>query len=138
VHNEPGISNTRGTISMAKLGPASNDPADIEAAKNSATDQWFFNEGDNSGGPAALDTQNGGFTVFGTIKNAGGLAVMDALVALTRKDLTSQTDNGPTAAMDEAPVLNAGATHDTLHPLTDLAIVRRIAILNKVVAFPTT
>ena len=34
------------------------------------------------------------------------------------------------------PALNAGATHDTLHPLTDLAIIRRIAVLNKVVAFP--
>lgn len=137
VQNEFHNSNVRGTISMAKLGPASNDPADVEAAKNSATDQWFFNEQDNSHNSASLDTQNGGFTAFGTIKNASGLAVMDAIGALATKDLTSPSDTtGPTAAMDDAPVLNPSATHNSLAPLTDLAIVRRIAILNKVVAFP--
>ncbi len=69
VRNEFGIPNTRGTIAMAKVG---GDP-------NSATDQWFFNEADNR---ANLDNQNGGFTVFGTIANAAGLAVMDQISAL--------------------------------------------------------
>lgn len=60
--NEFGISNTYGTISMAKLG---GDP-------DSATSQWFVSLGDNS---QNLDNQNGGFTVFGrvtksTISNA--------------------------------------------------------------------
>ncbi len=49
--NEPGISNTAGTISMAKLG---GDP-------DSATSQFFISNGANS---ANLDYQNGGFTVF--------------------------------------------------------------------------
>jgi peptidyl-prolyl cis-trans isomerase A (cyclophilin A) len=50
--NEFGISNTPGTISMAKAG---GDP-------NSATSQWFVSLGANSDN---LDSQNGGFTVFG-------------------------------------------------------------------------
>lgn len=50
--NEFGVSNTLGTISMAKLG---GDP-------NSATSQWFVSLGANSD---ILDPQNGGFTVFG-------------------------------------------------------------------------
>jgi cyclophilin family peptidyl-prolyl cis-trans isomerase len=48
------ISNSVGTLAMAKSG---TDP-------NSASDQWFFNLGNNS---AALDFQNGGFTVFGRV-----------------------------------------------------------------------
>jgi len=52
VVNEFGISNTLGTISMAKVA---GDP-------DSATSQWFVSLGENSD---ILDPQNGGFTVFG-------------------------------------------------------------------------
>jgi peptidyl-prolyl cis-trans isomerase A (cyclophilin A) len=52
--NEFGVSNTLGTISMAKLG---GNP-------NSATSQWFVSLGANTD---ILDPQNGGFTVFGRI-----------------------------------------------------------------------
>ena len=57
IANEFGISNTLGTISMAKLG---SDP-------NSATSQWFVSLGENSD---ILDPQNGGFTVFGRLTKA--------------------------------------------------------------------
>jgi peptidyl-prolyl cis-trans isomerase A (cyclophilin A) len=62
--NEPGISNTRGTIAMAKVA---GDP-------NSASSQWFINMADNT----FLDTDNGGFTVFGQVLG-DGMTVVDGI-----------------------------------------------------------
>lgn len=67
IANEAGISNTRGTIAMAKR---SGDP-------DSATSQWFINLADNSG---ELDGANGGYTVFGEV--ISGMNVVDAIAAL--------------------------------------------------------
>jgi cyclophilin family peptidyl-prolyl cis-trans isomerase len=79
VQNEPdpvNRSNVKGTLAMAKLG---NDP-------NSATDQFFFNLGDNS---TNLNNQNGGFTVFGKVVGAADQAVVDQLAAIPTKDESS-------------------------------------------------
>ncbi len=63
----PSRSNLRATVAMAKLG---SDP-------DSATSQFFFNLGDNSGN---LDNQNGGFTVFATVVE--GMDVVDAIAGV--------------------------------------------------------
>jgi len=72
INNEPVYSNVRGTIAMAKV--ANN--------ANSATSQWFVNLSDNSGGSASLDTQNGGFTVFGEVIE--GIENIDTIAGITR------------------------------------------------------
>jgi peptidyl-prolyl cis-trans isomerase A (cyclophilin A) len=72
--NEPVFSSRRGTIAMAKLS----------GAPNSATNEWFFNLANNS---TNLDTQNGGFTVFGEVMDSG-MEVVDAIAALSRFNIT--------------------------------------------------
>ena len=66
--NEFNLSNTRGTIAMAKT-----------ANPDSATSQWFINLRDN----IALDnpSNSGGFTVFGRVIGSG-MEVVDAIAAL--------------------------------------------------------
>ena len=66
--NEFKVSNTRGTIAMAKLG---GDP-------DSASNQWFINLADNS---SNLDSQNGGFTAFGRVLD-NGMEIVDAIASL--------------------------------------------------------
>ncbi len=111
--NEFGISNTRGTIAMAKLG---GDP-------DSGSNQWFFNNGDNS---ANLDNQNGGFTVFGTIVGTSGLDVMDAIAALDKVNAAGQG-----GAFNEVPVLDEQTVIDNGGTVTagDLVVVSRLSIL---------
>ncbi|MDQ6707464.1 MAG: peptidylprolyl isomerase [Acidobacteriota bacterium] len=82
VRNEYKASNTRGALSMAKLGTNAN----------SATNQWFFNLADNS---RNLDNQDGGFTVFGRVANTAGLAVMDRIASVPVYNAGSPFDQLP-------------------------------------------
>lgn len=94
VANEPGNTNVRGTIAMAKVG---TDP-------NSATNQWFFNLADNNNplNPLNLDVQNGGFTAFGRVLGAGMTAV-DTMAAVPTYDRVASYGG----AFDEVPLRNA-------------------------------
>jgi peptidyl-prolyl cis-trans isomerase A (cyclophilin A) len=65
--NEPVVSNTRGTVAMAK----------VDGNPNSATSQWFINLGDNT----ALDGSNGGFSVFGFVIG-DGMTIVDQIANL--------------------------------------------------------
>jgi uncharacterized protein (TIGR03437 family) len=69
VRNEYNISNTRGTVAMAKL----------DGNPNSATNEFFFNLSDNNA--SNLNNQNGGFTVFGRVANASSQAVIDRIAS---------------------------------------------------------
>jgi len=66
IANEFNQSNLRGTIAMARQG----------GLPDSATSQWFINVSDN----VALDSIDGGFTVFGTV--VSGMDVVDAIHGL--------------------------------------------------------
>ncbi len=81
IQNEFGVSNTRGTVAMAKLD---GDP-------NSATNQWFVNVRDNS---ASLDMSNGGFTVFATVLG-DGMDTVDEIDALPFVSLGVKAPEAP-------------------------------------------
>lgn len=125
VENEFGLSNTRGTVAMAKL---SNQP-------DSATSQWFINVGNNSGN---LDNQNGGFTVFARVVG-DGMEIVDeidrlqranaggAFAALPVRNFSGGTITGDNLVMtgisevvEAAPfVMNTGLNDAWYDPATD-------------------
>jgi len=94
--------NVRGTIAMAKLD---SDP-------NSATNQWFFNLADNS---ANLDTQNGGFTVFGRVLG-NGMAAVDAIAQVPRFGYASPFDTIP---LRNVPGANPSTNPSFTNPAVD-------------------
>jgi len=109
VQNEPGLSNLRGTIAMAKLG---GDP-------NSATSEWFFNLADNS---ANLDNQNGGFTVFGRVLGSG-MNVADGIAALDRINAGGAFTDVP--VLDRDVVLAQNNIFNS-----DAVVINSVSVLN--------
>jgi peptidyl-prolyl cis-trans isomerase A (cyclophilin A) len=110
VVNEPVLSNVRGTIAMAKVG----------GNANSATSQFFINVNNNS---TNLDTQNGGFTVFGQVIG-DGMLVADAINDLTRFNFGSP--------FSELPLRNY--TNTNVEPTADnIVIVNDIVIIDATV-----
>lgn len=128
IDNEFKVSNTRGTVAMAKVG---GNP-------DSATTQWFINLKDNS---VPLDNDNGGYTVFGKVVG-DGMAVADAIAALPIIDAQGAFTDLPVinyqsgflttenlvitnlTATDITPVeenfvMNAGLNDAWFNPLTD-------------------
>jgi peptidyl-prolyl cis-trans isomerase A (cyclophilin A) len=128
VINEPVLSSVRGTLGMAKLG---GDP-------NSATSQFFVNLSNNA---SILDTQNGGFTVFGQVigdgmdivdqiagfptYNFGGSFATLPLRNYTSADASNNvlpTDNSLIIISDIVVIDAAVSTNPTLNPTTNTLI----------------
>ncbi len=128
VANEFKISNTRGTIAMARRG----------GQPDSATSQWFINLADNS---QNLDSVDGGFTVFARVVG-DGMQVADAISELpitagnppfqerptinfTPGDPVLEENLVTTAISSEPPlveapfVMNPGLNDAWYNPLTD-------------------
>jgi cyclophilin family peptidyl-prolyl cis-trans isomerase len=142
-HSLPGaFSNVRGTISFALGADQSTGLTD----PNSGTNQWFFNELDNS---ASLDSQ--GFTVFGVVADASSLAVMDAIanvpVYLPPNFFVSAdeyaSDNNPNPdtkpddfAFGRIPLQNYDGSTTSL-PISDFVLVNSITTLTTLTNWQT-
>ncbi|MCH7815338.1 MAG: peptidylprolyl isomerase [Proteobacteria bacterium] len=105
--NEFKVSNTRGTIAMAKLG---GDP-------DSASNQWFINLADNS---SNLDFQNGGFTAFGVVLG-NGMEVVDAINALSLTNVVAGYAPFPLIDFDGITLTNANLVNIEMSVVDDLA-----------------
>lgn len=78
--NEFAVSNTRGTVAMAKFA----------GQPDSATNQWFVNIADNTD----LDTTDGGFTVFGNVLG-DGMSIVDAIDNQPKVNLGVKASDAP-------------------------------------------
>ncbi len=89
VPNEVGTPNTLGTLSMAMTG-----------SPNSATNEFFFNLGDNSnllGPTGSSGAADGGFTVFGKVTSQSDLNALLALIKTPTQNLGENTSPAATA-----------------------------------------
>jgi peptidyl-prolyl cis-trans isomerase A (cyclophilin A) len=116
-------SNTAGTLAMAKLG---SDP-------NSASSQFFINLGNNS---SNLDSQNGGFTVFGKIiGQVSTTSVSDPTV--TRLDSAKPTsETNFNSAFTDLPLQDSTITaNDPKFPgdteRSDFDLIQNVQIIHR-------
>jgi len=133
--NEPGIANIRGTLSLAK-----------GSTPSSGSHDFFVSLADNR---ANLDTNNGGFTVFGRVAKLLAEPAMtttiDSILALPgRKDYTiNLTPSGSTTAVTGFnPIESDGLGAGTIWPINDSAAPStmdntKMVKINSFTALPT-
>lgn len=119
IKNEASISNTRGTVAMAKL-PGQPD---------SAVSQWFINLNDSND---FLDSTDGGFTVFGKVTDEG-MAIVDEIAQLQIADRRSTL-----SALSALPLRNVTRSNKNRVALTEdnLVIIKNIMVLGASTAAP--
>lgn len=139
INLESGISNTIGTIAMART-----------SSPDSATDQFFFNYADNSSSlnEPAGSSPTSGYAAFGTITSAAGLQTLAALSGLPTLDMMTAVTTGNNAnfysgtGIDVLPVLHAGVSPAAVDSdLADnLVFITRVAMQSSTgaVTFPGT
>lgn len=121
VENEPGISNLRGTIATAKLGArrsffqesdgnllVKDDSYGYVGNPDSGTTDFFLNLSDSN--VSNLDNQNGGFTAFGRITDAG-MQVVDAIAQLPTGSYQNfnEDDSNYQSSLDKRIILDGSA-----------------------------
>src|SRR5439155_1260388 len=110
VQNEFGASNTIGTLAMAKLD---NQP-------NSATSQFFINLANNT----SLDSNNGGFTVFGKLVGAADQQVVNRLAALPIKNEGSPFNEIPLSGY-------SGSNFPTDTTASNYALINSVTVVKR-------
>ena len=125
VINEPELSNVLGTVAMAKLA----------SDENSATSQFFINLDDNTG----LDSNNGGFTVFGQVLD-DGMEVVNAIADIPRVAFAVPFNELPVRNYTQADASNnVIPTDDNLVIVLDVVIIDDTVITNpQLVPVPNT
>ncbi|MBX9679390.1 MAG: peptidylprolyl isomerase, partial [Gemmataceae bacterium] len=109
-------SNAQWTIAMAK---SPNDP-------NSATSQFFINLANNA---SNLDSQNGGFTVFGKLQGAADQAIASSIASLTPVNKGPGDPNDPFASF---PLKNyTGSNFPTDATAANFVLVNDVVIVKR-------
>src|SRR5207247_4932487 len=90
-----GLSNERGTIAMARLGPRDESAEEVQKAADSATAQFFINVVDNPRLDRARAGDKVGYAVFGKVVDG-----MDVVDKIRQVETTSRAGHKNVPAQD--------------------------------------
>ena len=117
VHNEffgddTSLDPITGTIAMAKVGTSAG------GGPNSGTSEFFINYADNS---SILDTQNGGFTVFGKVIQ--GMDIVNAIANLRKVPVNNLGGSNASEGIPTTAGNGVALTNDTLIKIVSATVI---------------